>query len=448
MKRFNAAKALRSDDNLAEPLRKAVMYIFNELIYKPIFQIVKEEITDEWIGLELPKILKERKEQKADDRKEEIKRNKEIYSYLYHNAKMKDASQDPLVRAILSGRIQYVGDHFQGSFNSQISKEIKKLGGVWNFRRKQWRLERSKLPPQVSLAIGTASGKIGHIKDKISNHLSELDNLIKQKPLFELQQAFKIAIGNLEVQFGEGVKDFIIPPEFTPEMIENLATNYSNNMSLYIQNWTEESIKRLRDRVLVNTFEGNRAETLVKTLEHDFQISYNKAKFLARQETSLLMSQYREERYKSIGVQKYKWSTSGDSRVRPMHKRLNGKVFDWDNPPVVDEMGHRRHPGEDFGCRCIAIPLLDDGEWHPNYSIGSKDYDVTNPKEFIKAKNDLEQLMKQKKQFAYDKYERIDERYRTEEGLKSLKKDFAKMDKELYWRTKDLLGQANPQSNR
>lgn len=359
MKRFNAAKAIRSDDNLAEPLRKAVLYVFNELIYKPIFQIVKEEITDEWIGLELPKILKERKEQKADNRKEEIKRNKEIYSYLYHNAKMKEASQDPLVKAILTGRIQYIGDHFQGSFNASISKEIKKLGGVWNFRRKQWRLERSKLPPQVSLAIGTASGKISRIKEKISNHLDQLGNLIGQNPQFAFEEAFAKAISELEVQFGEGIKDFIIPPEFTPEMIKNLAEKYSYNMNLYIKNWTEESIVRLRDRVLVNTFEGNRAENLVKTLEHDFQISYNKAKFLARQETSLLMSQYREERYKSVGVQKYKWSTSGDQRVRPYHKRLNGKIFTWDNPPIVDEMGHRAHPGQDFGCRCIAIPVID-----------------------------------------------------------------------------------------
>lgn len=359
MKRFNAAKALQSDDKLAEPLQKALLYIFNEIIYKPIFDIVKEEITSDWIGLELPKILKERKEQQSDSLKAEIKRNKEVYSYLYHNAKMKEASQDPLVKAILSGRIQYVGEYFQGAFNSQISKEIKKAGGVWDFRRKQWRLERSKMPPQVSLAIGTASGKIKRVKERISEHLTEVGNMFQQEPEFTLQETFKKTIEELGVRFMDGVEGIIVPPEFTPEMIQSLADNYSHNMNLYIKKWAEESIVRLRDRVIVNTFEGNRAETLVKTLEHDFQISYNKAKFLARQETSLLMSQYREERYKSCGVQKYKWVTSGDERVRPYHKRLNGKIFTWDNPPVVDEYGHRKHAGQDYSCRCIAVPIIE-----------------------------------------------------------------------------------------
>ena len=62
------------------------------------------------------------------------------------------------------------------------------------------------------------------------------------------------------------------------------------------------------------------------------------------------------ERYKSVGVQKYRWSTAGDNRVRPEHKALNGKIFDWDNPPLSTG---GKHPGEDFGCRCIAIPIVE-----------------------------------------------------------------------------------------
>lgn len=358
-KKFNAAKALQSDDKLAEPIQKAVMYVLAELIYKPIFEIVKEEITGEWLGLELPKILKERKEQKEDDLREEIKRNREVYSYLYHNAKMKETAQNPLVKAILTGRVQYTGKHFQGKFSAEISREIKKLGGVFEPHRKQWRLDREKLPPQVSLAIGTASGKIGRLKEKIGKHLDQLNELIDKDPKFTFEQAFEKAIKSLGKKFEEGIEGIVQAPEFTPEMIKSLAEKYSTNMNLYIKGWTKESIVRLRDRVLINTFEGNRAENLVSNLEHDFQVSYNKAKFLARQETSLLMSQYREDRYKSVGVQKYKWSTSGDARVRPYHKRLNGQIFDWDNPPVVDNKGHRAHPGQDFGCRCIAIPIID-----------------------------------------------------------------------------------------
>ena len=359
MKKFNVAKALQNDETFYNPLQKAILYVFTEIIYRPLFDIVKEEITVEWLGKELPKVLKERREQKADNLRAEIKRNKEEYAYLYHNAKMKEASQNPLIKAILSGRVQYIGGHFEGTFTSAISKEIRALGGIWDWKRKKWRLDSAKLPPQVSLAIGTASGKVNRVKARIADHLSQVSDMFQNDPQFTFEQAFAEALKQMESKFEEGIEGIIVAPEFTPEMLKNLADKYSHNMNLYVKGWTEKSIERLRDRVLINTFEGNRASNMVHELMHDYQISFNKAKFLARQETSLLMSQFREERYKSCGVTKYRWITAGDERVRPYHRRLNGKIFTWDNPPVVDEMGHRAHPGQWYRCRCLAAPVIE-----------------------------------------------------------------------------------------
>ncbi len=48
----------------------------------------------------------------------------------------------------------------------------------------------------------------------------------------------------------------------------------------------------------------------------------------------------------------YIWRTKGDGKVRSRHAKFNGKIFvAWDNPPAG---GY--HPGEDYGCRCIAEP--------------------------------------------------------------------------------------------
>ena len=58
-------------------------------------------------------------------------------------------------------------------------------------------------------------------------------------------------------------------------------------------------------------------------------------------------------------MEEYVWSTSQDSRVRDSHRRLNRKKFRWDDPPVVDpKTGRRCHPGEDYGCRCVALPVF------------------------------------------------------------------------------------------
>ena len=43
------------------------------------------------------------------------------------------------------------------------------------------------------------------------------------------------------------------------------------------------------------------------------------------------------------------------SRTRPDHLRLNGRLFNWDDPPVHDSRtGERAHPGMDGRCRCYA----------------------------------------------------------------------------------------------
>ncbi|GAG93926.1 unnamed protein product, partial [marine sediment metagenome] len=71
------------------------------------------------------------------------------------------------------------------------------------------------------------------------------------------------------------------------------------------------------------------------------------------------VSEYKQQRYLDIGITKYEWSTSNDERVRDDHKQLDGKIFSFKTPPVVDRRtGRRANPAEDFGCRCVAIPIL------------------------------------------------------------------------------------------
>lgn len=51
------------------------------------------------------------------------------------------------------------------------------------------------------------------------------------------------------------------------------------------------------------------------------------------------------------GFGRYVWVTRRDDRVRPDHARLDGGIFRWDDPPVVDlRSGRRGHPGQDYNC--------------------------------------------------------------------------------------------------
>ncbi len=177
---------------------------------------------------------------------------------------------------------------------------------------------------------------------------------------FELQYADIISrVDNL---FVETVADVIsVKADITDYIKDKIAEQYSENIkNRYIKDFLNEQVNELRELVNQSVFAGNRAENLNNILQERYNVSANKARFLARQETSLLTSVYRQARYQEVGLNKYKWSTSHDVRVRHDHAILNGKIFSYDNPPITNQLtGERSNPGEDFGCRCLAIPIME-----------------------------------------------------------------------------------------
>ncbi len=59
-----------------------------------------------------------------------------------------------------------------------------------------------------------------------------------------------------------------------------------------------------------------------------------------------------DENQNEINNNFYIWKIVGDSRVRGSHENREGKKYSFFRPP------ERGHPGQDFGCRCYADPIL------------------------------------------------------------------------------------------
>jgi SPP1 gp7 family putative phage head morphogenesis protein len=96
---------------------------------------------------------------------------------------------------------------------------------------------------------------------------------------------------------------------------------------------------------------------LRKKIQEQFSVSKSKADLLARDQTLKLGAAITKERQTQAGISQYVWSTSGDGRVREGHAELDGTTQSWDDPPDTGE-GELNHPGEDYQCRCIAIPIM------------------------------------------------------------------------------------------
>jgi SPP1 gp7 family putative phage head morphogenesis protein len=129
---------------------------------------------------------------------------------------------------------------------------------------------------------------------------------------------------------------------------------------------------RVLETVSSGWTQGMRWESLVEQIQHDGDVTENRAKVIARDQTAKMNSAFNRERQQQVGIEKYEWQTSGDERVRGNpagkypdaesdHWDLDGKVFRWDEPgPCKGTIsGEPCHPGEDIEDRCVAIPYVD-----------------------------------------------------------------------------------------
>lgn len=272
---------------------------------------------------------------------------------------LRNATVSALSQAIQFGRIQYQDGIFSGEFSASTSSALRALGAAFDKRARVYRLDASRVPASIKgdAALYQHAAKAAHaaLSQKLTEMEKQLDDAVNihtvdpTRTLQSVEKRFEKVGRNLEVM-----------PTLSTLSVENLSKSYTSNMKLYIKDWSHGEIQHLRSTVKENAEAGYRFDTLASHIKDRYDVSASKAKFLARQETALFMSKYREERFSEAGVTKYRWSTSRDERVRDSHKHLDGKTFSYKVPPVVDlGTGRRGNPGSDFGCRCVDMPVLE-----------------------------------------------------------------------------------------
>lgn len=127
-----------------------------------------------------------------------------------------------------------------------------------------------------------------------------------------------------------------------------------------IKSIPKNSLGDMEDIVLNGVKSGKTVKSVMQDIQHTYGVSRNKARFLARDQMSKLNADIAQFQQTDAGVEEYIWSSSGDGRVRDRHKELDGKKFKWSDPPIVDKRtGRRAHPGQDYQCRCVALPVFD-----------------------------------------------------------------------------------------
>lgn len=273
---------------------------------------------------------------------------------------IENAKTTELITALRSGMITYAENYFTGKFNAAIGLELRKLGADWNKVRKAYYLPQGNIPIDAKIAIASGLSDIKSKIAKINEHLTDLQKT-GAIPDIDFNAQFAAMTMDIDKQFKQTIpKDLEIPMTMTVFQKEAIRREYVENINKYIKDMTIDSTERLRKKVIENVQEGYRASNLLGVLTAEHGVADRHALFLAKQETSILVSTYRDSRYQEATIDEWIWSSSHDSRVRPLHKKLDGHKFNYtDKLPIIDERtGQKGTPGQAYGCRCQLIPLL------------------------------------------------------------------------------------------
>lgn len=195
--------------------------------------------------------------------------------------------------------------------------------------------------------------------------LFDIKEKIFSKKIFDkmfksMERVFK----NLDNRIVKNIKNtykkrkFDIPELELKTDSEMLKQSVERNVNL-IRGIAEKQIDNLETTVLNGVTGGDSFDNIVNEVlkQSDKGIAY--ADFVARDQTAKVFSEVNQERQRSSGFDNYKWqATTGDwNNVRDAHKAVHGKIYSWSDPPLVG--GRNLHPGEDYQCRCTAIPVFE-----------------------------------------------------------------------------------------
>ena len=305
---------------------------------------------------------------------------KECLVILDENTVINDSN---IVRAAVETGLIYFQDNAfyskTGKFNSKLSAELEKLGAKYSKYRKAYLIDKSKVPIEILGAVDMTKAKIAGkalaIQAFLDYQLGELNKKEKQVIFDSVVEKIMLNLQDRLYKNAEDKKIELISPKLTDFRANEIAQRYTENLNFWIKNWTSENIVRMRDIVGQMAIEGKSRFDVAEYIQREFGISQRHAQFLARNETAIATTSYLQAKYKEEGFVFFRWHTNIDGRERPLHRELNGKIFRFDDPPIIDERtGQKGLPAETYNCRCTFSPIASKEFWENRKKL----YKVSN----------------------------------------------------------------------
>lgn len=167
----------------------------------------------------------------------------------------------------------------------------------------------------------------------------------------------------------ENFTETVIGARYIPTVVAPTITDtWEKNFMTLCRSTNDEMKKKVSAIVSDAVMNGNNiADTRKQIQEAVATFSKSKANLIARTETAKLNMAISKAQMEEAGVEYYEWACMLDERTRQSHAKMDGKICIWNNPNVVYDLKTHKtkpraqsavhlHPGDDYNCRCIALP--------------------------------------------------------------------------------------------
>lgn len=230
---------------------------------------------------------------------------------------------------------------------ASIVEECKAAGEtIANGLRPHWPSVHDETAPGAGPLIERAAQ---HLTNMVSSRADLLARIVARRALTGVDDALVKAIHRA---LGVDISGYL---GADTEIGAAMKTAVANNVAL-IKSIPEEYLGKVSAKVQSYFAAGKRWESLAEEIERLGDVTYTRARIIARDQASKLNAAFNEVRQTSVGIEEYDWSGVRDQRERKSHLAMEGTRQRWDSPPLVD--GEHVHPGEAVLCRCGAIPRI------------------------------------------------------------------------------------------
>lgn len=199
-----------------------------------------------------------------------------------------------------------------------------------------------------------------HSSATVKNSLAEISALPEKKREFVLPKyAYARSESEEEKKENPILWAFLLLPlayQKSEKIKETVAAARMENNSL-ISNICNAFFENCKGIVARNIQSGGNLKQVKSEINNQAQIGQRRVFNVAEDQVYKANASISAALAQENGVKKFRWvHTYTGNRPRLYHKNdLNGKVFEYDNPPIIDpKTGIRGLPGQLPYCRCIA----------------------------------------------------------------------------------------------